>query len=112
MVDRYVYWAVTRNAKLGTTSMVVVLERFKHLLIENQDLLDRLGALLASRLRVPAGTITTVRVLDSLLWFDWWAIYRYASDFRRYVAPNSKPGGREHLVREDGEAFAASQGMR
>jgi hypothetical protein len=110
MIDKHVYQAVTGNKPLGKVPMADVLTRFQKLLVANFDQLSKLGTLLASRLDLTEGTITPVRVLDSLIWFDWWAIYQYSSEFRRWLAPNNGPGAREHLVRQEGEDFALSQG--
>ncbi len=111
MIDRHVYWAMTNDAALGSVPMAEVLGRFRTLLVTHQDDLVRLGHLLAQRLGVIDGTITPVRILDSLIWFDWRAIHQYASEFQRWVAPNNAKGANSHLVRLDGIEWASSQGI-
>jgi hypothetical protein len=111
MIDKHVYRAMTGNKPLGNVPMADVLARFQKLLVTNHEQLSQLGELLASRLGEPEGTISPVRVLDSLVWFDWWAIYQYASDFKRWLAPNNTQGAREHLIREEGVGYAQSQGI-
>lgn len=110
MIDKHVYQAMTGNQPLGRVPMADVLTQFQKIVVANHADLSRLGKLLGSRLDVEESTISPVRVLDSLIWFDWWAIYQYAADFRRWVAPNNGANPREHLVREEGVDAAKAEG--
>jgi hypothetical protein len=78
------YWPTYWRARSD-----VLLERFRSLLLEHIDVLNDLGRWLFSALdgSIPAA-ITPIRVLDSLIWFDWGPYP--GRDFKAFFRPYKK----------------------
>lgn len=78
MIDRHVLDALVAEPR--SRKLSIALARFKALLHANEETC----ASLARELSAAVGTmVTPVRVLDSLLWFDWWAVYMYGHRGRK-----------------------------
>lgn len=104
MIDRYVAEAL-RNTEPGggDVSAEVLLLRFQRLLKENEPHLIRLGDWLNRQLgdRL-AGSFSPVRVLDSLLWIDWWACWEKSGYFIKWIVPEDE-GRQEYELTCDGK---------
>jgi hypothetical protein len=82
MIDRWVNEALT-GGRRASANLLIELSRFRAILLEHREVLEELGRWLAARVGVR--TIPAVRVLDSLIWFDWWACEAYAADFEAWI---------------------------
>ena len=76
--------------------------RFRELLRAHQPLLTHIGEWLGGRL---SGHLTRavppVRVLDSLLWCDWWACWQPEGDFRLWIIPDDRDRN-EYALTDEG----------
>jgi hypothetical protein len=98
MLDVAVCKALTgREEKPSHFPSVKLIERFKSILMEHHGTLKNLGERLAVAAILPA-PLPSVRVLDSLIWFDWWACQNYVQDFGSWVQPDWD-GGQHKLLR-------------
>lgn len=108
MIDRWVLEALTNDPKRPPKASVL-LSRFQRLLVTHHDGLSGLATKLSRR---TSTTVSPVRVLDSVIWFDWWACYTYCPIFRHWVIPSSRPGAMEHSVTATATAYARSEGWK
>jgi len=91
MIDSYVEQALTEmEPTSGPLGAGDILMRFRRLLKSNLMPLVELGEWLQEHLlsELPE-PLPPVRVLDSLLWCDWWAFWR-DGDFKKWVIPRDK----------------------
>lgn len=93
MIDKLVWTAL----KHGSTGLGDAVSRFRQLCIDNEEVLARLMRWLNSRLAAMGSSakVSRVRVLDSLIWFDWMIDQRYRHDFDAFVRMGKK-GASEH----------------
>lgn len=114
MIDRYVHDALTNRARRGSVPALELLRRFRRLVRDNAR---SIAALQQAFLRDahpekdPRPALTAVRVVDKLLWFDWWGIYRYAGELGRWVTPVTGQNAQHHGITVVGEEHARSQGL-
>jgi hypothetical protein len=88
MLDRAVRKALT-GSESGPPffSSAELINRFRLILRAHYGTLSELGGRLSIAADLPA-PISAVRVLDSLIWFDWWACQNNAEDFGDWVRPD------------------------
>ena len=87
MIDSKVAAALTDiDRATAAPDATVLLTRFRELLLSHQRILERLSVWLARQLdNLP---IPPVRVLDSLLWLDWWGCCGPEKYFSNWINPD------------------------
>ena len=99
MIDQYVMDALIGRYERNCP-WVECLDKFRNILLDHFDSLNLLGRELSSVGHLSA-EITPVRILDSLLWFDWWAVS--TGDFAHWITTDQSPEG--FLLTDRGRAF-------
>lgn len=86
MIDSYVAAAlIEMESDDAAANAQILLTRFRDSLLQHRRTIEHLSEWLSQRL--DGLQISPVRVLDSLLWIDWWACCRPKGDFTAWIKP-------------------------
>jgi hypothetical protein len=105
-------WAGIDYDSLTVDRISSVLRDYKILLCRHHEQLVELGKRLGHECKLPI-PVSPVRILDNLIWMDWYAVKKYAEfQLDGWIEFQSKvKGARNHRILEKGLAFYEGRGF-